>query len=460
MRPADTIVGISSAAGTGLRGIVRLSGADAVRIVDGFFSPEAEAGLAALSGASAVTGSLGLAGGRLSLPAELLVFRAPRTYTREDIVEIHTFGSPPLLEMVVHDLCDAGARLADPGEFTLRAFESGRIDLTQVEAVLEIIRASNESEADQALRRYDGAFGRQVQDVRAALIELASRIEVHLDFSDQDIDLVGRDQVQRDVERLTPVLREIQGGARPGGIDSAAVTVALLGAPNAGKSSLFNALVGGERAVVTDVAGTTLDPVEQAVSIDGVDFRLIDAPGIRAGADDALERHAAERARGRFASADLVVVVIDGSRPQPDDLPSTAALGAARPRAFALHQADRPACITAADLAELADGAAIIETSAVSGVGLDRLRHELVRLQAEARTAPEAGTACANARQAALIGDACEALDRVVEAGEALPYEVVALEIREAVTHLGAVTGEDYSDSLLARIFADFCIGK
>ena len=462
--PADTIVGISSARGPGLRGIVRLSGAGAIALVDERFqATAARDDVAAVRSSGAFAGSLSLTLGPAgSLPVELLVFRGPRTYTREDVVEIHTIGSPPLLDALVRELCAAGARLADPGEFTRRAFENGRIDLTQVEAVLELIRASSEAEADQAFGRYDGAFGRRLGAIRSDLLGMASRVETHLDFSDQDIDLVDREALQQEVERAASELRSIAGEAQPGGLVAEGKRVLLLGVPNAGKSSLFNVLVEGGRAVVSDIAGTTLDAVEGVTDFGGAPAVLIDAPGLRDDIADELEQSAADRARARLAAVDLVVVVVDASRQLPADLARVVSMIGARPCVVALHQADRERVVTEDQLGAVFPSGVpeLVATSAVTGEGIEDLRRVVSFHLVSVQVAPEAGTVCPNARQAVLLEEACAALARVESTGAELPFELVALELREAALRLGGLTGEDFIEGLLDRIFADFCIGK
>ncbi len=452
----DTIVAISTADGAGLRGIVRLSGPDAHAIADRVLDSEASRDPTFdFPRVTAATFAFESA----SAPCERMDFVAPRSFTREDLVELHTFGARPLLEHLVDGCRRAGARLAEPGEFTRRAFESGRIDLTQVEAVLEILRASNRDEIDRALARYDGAFGRAVRSVRDDLVGLGARIETQLDFSDQDLDVVTPEEVASGIDTVRDRVRELAGGPNPGALDSGDPTLVLVGAPNAGKSSLFNQLVGSDRALVTEVAGTTLDAVEAPIEVDGDPFRLVDIAGLRDDARDAIEHEAIRRVDEWVAAADLVLVVVDASRPVPAD-------AAARIRGLAktssivvAHQCDRDVVLGDADLAELAGDAAIVRTSAVTGEGVDALCAR-IRESVRGRGGSEASRAMPNARQRACLDDAIASLDRALADDGALELELVALEVRDAIRNLGAVTGDDTSDSLLDRVFRDFCIGK
>jgi len=459
---ADTIVAISTAAGRGLRGIVRLSGGGACARVGAVFRASSTVPSAPFErGYRVHRGELVFPGDEVAIPCEILVMLAPASYTREDVVEIHTFGVPALLERIVEGFVERGVRIAEPGEFTRRAFLRGRIDLTQVESVLEILRAADRRELDAAVRRHEGSFGRSVASVREALLRLAAGIEAHLDFSDQGLDLVSAEEIRSDCEAIRERIDALQGGSPPGGIRSGAVTALFLGAPNAGKSSLFNALVGSDRAVVSEIPGTTLDPVEAEIEIDGIPIRLVDAPGLGPIPTDALEREAADRVRGWEEGADLAVLVVDGSRPVPGGVEEIFRRVAHLPGVLAVHQADRAPVLAERDLERLAPGRPRVATSSVSGVGLAGVRAELARLVRESSAGGSEGTAVPNARHAALLESAHEAVARAgTAAGEGLPLECVALEIREAAESLGAITGEEFKEGLLDRVFAEFCIGK
>ena len=459
VRP-DTIVAISTAEGPGLRGIVRLSGPDAHSIADRVVAPAAGSAEAETLSrrAPSVTGS-SFAFASAEAPCERMDFVAPRSFTREDLVELHTFGARPLLDHLV-DLCRrAGARLADPGEFTRRAFESGRIDLTQVEAVLEILRASNRDEVDRALMRYEGTFGRSVRAVREDLVGLAARIETQLDFSDQDLDIVTPQEVAAGIESVRARVRELAGAPSAGGIDSGAPTVVLIGAPNAGKSSLFNRLVGSDRALVTDVPGTTLDAIEASIDVDGEAMRLVDIAGLRSDARDTVETEAIRRVDAWAREADVVVVVVDGSRPLSADAAARIATLAIETSILVAHQSDRGTVVGDDELVRLGSHGPIVRTSAITGEGLDALR-ERMREALRGRNRSESSRSMPNARQRACLDEAGAALDRAVAEDGELELELVALEVRDAIRNLGAVTGDDTSESLLDRVFEDFCIGK
>lgn len=450
----DTITALSSARGAGLRGIIRVSGPRAIEMAKRRFRPR---GGEPLEGFGMVDGELRIPEGDL-VPCHLLVARAPRTYTGDDLVEVHAPGAGPLLDAVIDTFLGEGARLAAPGEFTRRAFECGRIDLTQVEAVLELIRASSEREVDGALERYRGRFGRAVHALRERLLGLAAQIEVQLDFSEEDLEVVTDEAVHEELRCAARELRGIRGARSPGGLPAASATAVLVGAPNAGKSSLFNALLRSERSVVADVEGTTLDAVEAELSLEDRLVHLVDAPGVAPRSTGDLESIAVTRLLDLLRQADLAVFVVDGSRPLPAFPDPFPAAMAGVPSVIALHQADRPAVLASAEIEGLLPDAPVVRTSASTGEGLPDLRRRIAKMLAEARGGDVAFAP--NGRQAELLDRAQAAIGRALEAGSGHPFELVMLEIREAIRSLGEITGEAFTPSLVDRIFADFCIGK
>jgi len=317
MLPADdTIVAISTASGVSPRAIVRLSGPAAFELLQGAVPDEA--GLASRPPYTRLPATIALADGT-RFPADLYLMRAPRSYTREDVAEIHTFGSPVLLEMIVEDFLSRGARLAQPGEFTRRAFLNGRIDLAQAEAVLQIIRSRSESELRLALRQLGGKFSDEIAAARTRLMEICALAELAIDFTDQDIEVVSPAKLAESIGGVREAIAalaahgERHSGGRPG------INVAICGRPNAGKSSILNALLGRPRSIVTEIPGTTRDVVEAELEIDGHRFILNDTAGRRE-TDDAIEHEAVQRAAQAAAAADLVLLVMDGTTglTQPD----------------------------------------------------------------------------------------------------------------------------------------------
>ena len=454
----DTIAAVSSPAGRGSRAIVRLSGPDAVGLMEGLFSAAAGGPLVACGRYTAADGTLAV--DELRIPATIYLMRAPYSYTREDVVEAHLPGSPPIVQAVVEGLLARGARLAQPGEFTRRAFLNGRIDLAQAEAVLKIIRATTEGEHRAALEELEGGFSRQLSALRGRAIALCARIELGLDFSDEDIEIVTRDEVSSEIDALIAAVQSAVGDtdrrtSREG------VVVALFGRANAGKSSLLNALAGEARAIVTHVPGTTRDTVEAPIQIDGIAFRLIDTAGFGGGAGDDIDAEAAARARRAVEVAEIGLFVLDASLPLDDEVRELWRSAPTPHRIVVLNKSDLPAAVT--------EGAAIAELGAVEVLSVSALTGEGVpALLAAMRSAVESGLLDRSTSASITTVRQRDALRRTLEsltcarraAAEGLSDDFIAADLRDVLRCVGELTGEVVTDDILDVIFAEFCIGK
>ncbi len=443
---SDTNVAISTPPGAALRAIVRLSGPLTLEVLRATVDP--------VEGPPVLASRLRLSGG-LGLPGTLVKLRAPRTYTREDVAEFHTFGSPPLLESAVSAFVAAGARLAEPGEFTRRAFRNGRIDLTQAEAVLDLIHARSEAERRAATQALAGRFGRSVERAKERLLDLIALVETSLDFSDQDIEIVSDGEV---VSKIDELRSDVEGlcGPRAGSTGEGEwPRVVLCGAPNAGKSSLLNALVGCDRSLVTEVAGTTLDSVEVELPLGGgACVLLVDTPGF-ANAADELHAEAERRAQSQLDAAALCVLVADASLASPPcERPGIERRGDLSGRRV-LEVFSK---LDLVDSRRRRDLEGSIAVSALTGEGLDRLRQEIRARAADCEISPALASATRHhdclMRAALALAEA----SRAETAG--MPLEAVAVDLREALDALGEIVGAVSTEDLLGRIFGRFCIGK
>jgi tRNA modification GTPase len=487
----DTIVAIATAPGGAARGIVRISGAEALAIVECFFEPREAGAIAGLKVATRVPGLVRLTlvdGGERSLPCDLYLWPTKRSYTRQPVAELHTFGSPPLLEAIVRTACAAGARLAEPGEFTLRAFLAGRIDLVQAEAVLGVIDASDRRQLDIALAQLAGGLTRPLNSLRDQLLDLLADLEAGLDFAEEDIRFVARDELQRRLALATDTVSELCDQMRSREQTNAAPRVVLVGEPNAGKSSLFNALVGRSGAMVSPLPGTTRDYVSTRLELDGIACELIDTAGLGGNQDrDSVATMSQRMTREQLDQADLQLVCIDSSReasapsPSPFARPELAeGTGEGQP-AVSREPVERSnggegeslpvlmaqpqlLVLTKCDLAHQGarrpDG---IATSSVTGVGIDALkaaiRRRLVATTAEAGPASVVAATAGRCRESLRL--ASDALTRARElAADRGGEELIAVELRAALAELGKIVGAIYTDDLLDRIFSRFCIGK
>ncbi|MGH8741572.1 MAG: tRNA uridine-5-carboxymethylaminomethyl(34) synthesis GTPase MnmE [Burkholderiales bacterium] len=434
----DTIAAIAVAAGRGAIGVIRLSGAAVpgiARKVLGRLPEPRRATFAAFRNARGEPEDEGIA----------LYFPAPHSYTGEPVLELQGHGGPMVMQAVLRACLDAGARLAEPGEFTRRAFLEGKLDLAQAEAVADLIDAASREAARSALRSLGGEFSSAIGALAAALVELRALTEAMLDFPEEEVDSVHREAAATRLAAVRQGLEEVLAKSRQGSLLRTGVHVVLAGRPNVGKSSLLNRLAGEERAIVTPVAGTTRDALREPIQIEGVPLVLVDTAGLRATAPDLVERLGMERTRQELERADLVLVVHEATQPRapsPGDLPA----GAQRVDVY--NKAD-----LARDFRPPADALAV---SAKTGQGLDVLRKAIVSAAGWSGTGEP--VFLARERHLRALESARAHLD---EAGRQLPrWEFFAEELRLAHAALAGITGEFTADDLLGEIFSRFCIGK
>jgi len=446
----ETIVAVSTPPGRGGIGIVRLSGNDSRRIAEGLvrLGHPMEAGRARF-GHLFDTRS-----GDVLDEVVVTFFQAPNSYTTEDVVEIATHGSPVLLDYALRECIAAGARLAEPGEFTERAFLAGRLDLTQAEAVRDLIDASTLHQARVAAQQLGGALSRQVVPVKQRLVTLIAGLEAGVDFAEDDIDTIGSEEILAALGEIEEPLRELERGFAYGRIVHDGLRLAIVGRPNAGKSSLFNRLVERDRAIVTATPGTTRDLVTEHVSIEGIPVELIDTAGLRPATDE-VETIGIAKSREAMADSDLVLLVIDSAAPpHPEDFATIDTL-AGRPVLIAANQTD---LATAHPLPPTKH--AVIPTSAVTGAGIADLRSAVLRL-ATSNTPQQESVLVTNLRQREAITKALVSLTRTREAAEQnIPHEMLLVDLYEALSSLDALTGATATDDILNLIFSSFCIGK
>jgi tRNA modification GTPase len=453
----DTIVAVASAAGGAARAIVRLSGPRTAKVLDACFRPLAGQSLADVHFARSIVGELDVewtAGRCLQLPVDLYLWPDARSYTRQPAAEIHMVGSPPLAAAVVATLCRSGARPAEPGEFTLRAFLAGRIDLTQAEAVLGVVDARGETQLRQALVQLAGGLAGPLAALRGRLLDLLAELEAGLDFVEEDIEFVTAAQVQNELQAAVDAVADARRQLSERGSGDAWPRVTLLGLPNVGKSSLYNALAGSAAALVSNRPGTTRDYLTTTLKLDGVSCQLIDTAGAEPGqAGQSIAAAAQRQMAAQHEQAEVRLLCLDATRPlnawERDQL------------AAKCHAVDRIVVATKCDLQPHADlPADVIRTSSVTGLGLEDMRRAIRRAVVES---------VAGEAQGGLTAQRCEGSLRL--AGEALARaqqisrgreseELLAAEIRVALAELGNVVGAVYTDDILDRIFSRFCIGK
>ena len=460
----DTIAAISTPAGRGGIGIVRLSGAEAASIAQQLVRLRGALEHAWEHARVRLADVLDPEGGDERIDEALVTFfAAPNSYTAEDLVEIAAHGSPVVLDLLLRHALALGARLAEPGEFTQRAFLSGRLDLTQAEAVRDLIEAQTLTQARLAASQMGGALSRRVMPAKHDLLELIALLEAGIDFAEDDLAVAPETEILRRIDELRPPLAALEGTFVHGRILHDGLTLAIVGRPNAGKSSLFNALVERERAIVTAIPGTTRDTVTERIALGGIPLELVDTAGLREAseASDEVERLGIVRSREALADAAIVLVVVDASQ--------LGASGALRQdeRELIEEVQGRAAliavnkCDLAARIPDLPAGTeiAVLLTSAATGEGIAELRTAILRL-ATGGAAAEPGM-LTSLRHHRSITQAIAGLDDARKAvASAIPHEMVLLDLYRTLWALDSLTGQTTPDDILNLIFSTFCIGK
>ncbi|MDR1076339.1 MAG: tRNA uridine-5-carboxymethylaminomethyl(34) synthesis GTPase MnmE [Xanthomonadaceae bacterium] len=444
--PTDTIAAISTPGGTGGVGIVRISGPAAQRIAEqlcGRMLEPRHAGYMRFHDAQGTLMDDGIA----------LFFPGPRSFTGEDVVELQGHGSPVLLQQLVSACCALGARPARPGEFSERAFLNGKLDLAQTEAIADLIAASDARAARAARRSLEGVFSKHVDDIAQNLLQLRVHVEAAIDFVDEPIDTLGGEAIRNGLDEASEKLRRLQRDAERGRKLRDGLHTVLVGPPNAGKSSLLNALAGYNRAIVTDIAGTTRDVLHEVVRLDGLELTLVDTAGLRDGGDS-IEREGMRRARGELERADLVLAVVDASALDEGRAAVEADLPDGVPVLWIYNKADLLN-------APPPDWDGIVHVSALTGLGMDRL-HAHLRQQAESGSPADSsdGEFTARARHVEALIRARAHVENATEELRCEHLELAAEELRLAHDALGEITGRISADEMLGHIFSTFCIGK
>ncbi|PNL91462.1 tRNA uridine-5-carboxymethylaminomethyl(34) synthesis GTPase MnmE [Aerococcus viridans] len=460
-RGFDTIAAISSAPGEGAIGIVRLSGDDALAIADKVY----KLGQKKLSTQDSHTIHYGYIvdpkDGQEIDEVMVSVMREPKTFTREDIVEINTHGGIVATNRVLELVLREGATLAEPGEFTKRAFINGRIDLTQAEAVMDLIRAKTDRSMDLAVKQLDGKLSNLIENLRQDILNTLAQVEVNIDYPEYDdveemtLKLLG--------EKTTIIKDRIDGllsTAKQGKILRDGISTAIVGRPNVGKSSLLNALLREEKAIVTDIEGTTRDTVEEYINIRGVPLKLVDTAGIR-DTEDVVERIGVERSKKALMEAELVLLLLNQSEALTAGDRELLALTQDHKRIIIMNKIDLPNQLLKESLLEWVEEDEIIATSMMTQEGIDALEEKIADYFFSGQSGEKDATYVSNARHIDLLQKASQSLDEVkngIDMG--MPVDLIQIDFTRAWEILGEIIGENAPDELLTQLFSQFCLGK
>jgi tRNA modification GTPase len=456
--PTDTIVALSTPPGRSGIAVIRVSGADSLKILRTL--------LVAVSynptpNVLSLKSLIDPHSGETLDEALVCFFKAPHSFTGEDVVELHCHGSPVLLRTIIDLILKLGARLADPGEFSLRAVTNGRLRLTEAEAIRDVIDAQTDAALRQATRQLKGEISNRLQPAKQGLLEIIVRLESSLEFVEDDLPEVASQKIIESLQKLQQDLSRLRSTFNTGKLLRDGIRVALIGRPNVGKSSLFNSLLGHGRAIVTGIPGTTRDTLTESIGVGGVPVLLIDTAGIRSSSDE-IESIGVERARREAADADLLIVVIDGSESLRDEDHFVLAEVSDVRHIVALNKSDLATFSTATFDEQDADPncVAVVSVSARSEAGLERLRTAILEPFAN-RNAHSEGLLITNARHHDLLVRSIEAIapsEQLLK--ERASEEIVLVGLHNALRYLGEITGETTTEEILGQIFSTFCIGK
>lgn len=453
-----TIAAISTALGAGGIAVIRISGDKAIEIADKVFF-----GKDKLSEAQTHTlhyGFIKNSEGEKVDEVLAAVMRAPRTFTREDVVEISTHGGMTASREVLDTVIRAGAYMALPGEFTKRAFLNGRIDLSQAEAVIDIINAKNELSQRNALSQLEGSLSKEIAAIRNSLVHLAAQMQVTIDYPDEDLEDITIADIRRISADCRDKAEKLLKTADSGKILRDGIKTAIVGKPNVGKSSLLNSLARAERAIVTDVAGTTRDIIEEYINLNGIPLLLVDTAGIRK-TDDVVEKIGVEKSKQSIKDADLVIVMLDGSDIPDDEDREVLAATHHKNRIILINKTDLGASKYTEAVKAKAGKSPVLEISAKTGIGLDKLSELIREIYNLGEITKGDSAIITNMRHKSALADASAALTRVIDAIDiGMPSDIASIDINIAIECLGEITGETVSEDIVNTIFHEFCVGK
>jgi tRNA modification GTPase len=456
----DTITAIATPVGEGGIHIIRISGAEAVGIASALFQPQGDKKVTDLEPQKVVYGNLIDPSSSETVDEVLLIrFNAPHSYTGEDVIEIHGHGGAYVSSKILQLVLDQGTRLAEPGEFTRRAFLNGRLDLSQAEAVADVIHAASDKALTSAVAQLKGQLSEKLNTLYDALVQVLAQLEAAIDFPEEGLEFTQKQKLEQNIKSTNAEIKTLVNSYRQGKVYREGLRVALVGKPNVGKSSLLNALLQEDRAIVTPHPGTTRDTLEERARIKDIHITIVDTAGLRHEAGE-IEEYGIERTRGALVQADLALVIFDGSHALDTNDAMLIKEVVDKKKLILLNKSDLPIVIDQGALLKQMKSAAALPLSAKNGEGIDALKDALYQSALGGKTSGES-LVITRERHRQALAQTQEALARVsVSLQEDRSEDLIAVDLNIALEHLGGILGKTFVDDLLDQIFNDFCIGK
>lgn len=457
----STIAAISTAPAIGGIGIVRMSGKDCFEVLEKIFKPKNPETIENIGGYRIKYGTI-VNPETNRVVDEILVsyFKCPKSYTAENMCEINSHGGIVVLREILELCLKNGAELAKPGEFTERAFLNGRIDLTQAEAIIDIINAKSTREAQESANQLEGYLSRKINEIREKIMDIMVNIEANIDYPEYDVEEVSNKDAENKLKEIENELIKLSKTFENGKILKEGVKIAIIGSPNAGKSSLLNSMLKEERAIVTDIAGTTRDIIEEQISIEGIPFKVIDTAGIR-DAKDKIEQIGIEKSKKAANEADVILAVFDSSVPLNDEDREILNLLKHKKSIIVLNKTDLKQIVNN-ECKEIQDvNTEVINISLKNNEGLERIYESLVKMFNLNQINLDNELTITNIRHQELINKAIESTRKALnDLNNSMPIDIISINIKEILEHLGEITGDNVSEDIIKNIFAKFCLGK
>lgn len=457
----DTIAAISTAVGEAGIGIVRLSGKNAIDIGNSVFKGIKDKELIETSNRRLTYGHIIDHDNNQIIDEVLIAYmKEPYTYTKENMVEIYCHGGIIPVKKTLELLLKKGARLAEPGEFTKRAFLNGRLDLSQAEAVIDIIKSKTDKSFQVSLNQLEGSLSSQIKGIRNILLSMIAHIEVSIDFPDEDVEDITYEELERDAYKVKSNIEKLLSTADRGKILRDGINTVILGKPNVGKSSLLNAILRENRAIVTDIPGTTRDIIEEFINIDGIPLKIIDTAGIRE-TDDIVEKIGVDRAKESLENADLLIAVFDASRDLTKEDMDIIELSNSKKSIIILNKTDLPSKFTKDSIEKLVGDREVITASIAKGIGIDVLEKNIKDMFYSGKIDIESDTVVTNIRHKNQLEKSLKNIDSAIEDIKSMvPLDCVEVDLRNCWENLGEISGDTIGEDILDKIFSEFCIGK